>query len=777
MSMFRKALLYCGLEKEEYEGIRPLIDERNFSSTNIVSIAMLFFGCVFLLSRIVTGAPILFPYYFLIICAVLFLLTRAFFLKKANHLTLLFCYLQMCVVFVFAIILSSQGSNRENPSTSIIVFLALLPLIINDRPIRMFAVVSVFVVAYLICSSYVKIPSAHQDDIFNTLTFSILGMAVYLLISNRNVHEIYLRTKAAESDRLREEKRAADLANAAKSEFLANMSHEIRTPINAVLGMNEMILREVRKGDNAENVMPAEARAIFGNIRSYADSVQSAGENLLSIINDILDFSRIEAGKMEIVNGIYRLGSLISELDNMISFRARSKGLDFSIRADEFLPAGYYGDEVHIRQVLLNLLTNAVKYTHSGSVQLVIGKSDGATPAIGEKITLVISVVDTGIGIRREDIDKLFGKFERIDLESNSTVEGTGLGLAIARKLTEQMGGSIQVDSVFGQGSTFTVRLPQIVAVAEPIGDVQQMMQNIRTEDPGTRETFRAPDAAILIVDDTELNLRVATSLLQHTQIRIDTASGGAEAVEKCQANHYDLILMDQRMPQMEGTEALRLIRRQEGGRNLETPCICLTADAVNGARDRYIAEGFTDYLTKPISSRDLEAQMIRCLPPEKVTIVRSTAPEKENSTPNGPDREQVFAALQSAGADPASGMKYCQDDFAFYLSVLEDYAGEYGKKAADLQTYYDNRDWDQYSILVHSLKSTSKMIGADGLHEEARNLEEASRNRDTDTVLRNHGKFMEDYSKMTEAILSVITLLEGKTTPNDDVMEFDPEP
>ena len=769
MKSFRNTLLYCGLSKEEYEDIKPLIAERNHNFINIISLAMTGFGLIFLVERLLRGSTMLFPYLFLISCGLLSFLMGRFTLKKTGGMTLLFCYLQLIAIFIFAIILSSQGTNRENPSTSIIVFLALLPLTINDRPVRMFSVVTFFSVVYLICSAQVKVPEAHNADVMNTLTFSLTGMAVYLLISNRNVNEVYLRKKDAESDRLREEKRAADMANAAKSEFLANMSHEIRTPINAILGMNEIILRESRKGMEDAAPDPAASQSAFQGIFSDASVIQSAGHNLLSIINDILDFSKIEAGKMEIMEGGYHLNSVLNDVSNMIAFKAKEKGLAFRLKVDNTLPNQLYGDEVRVRQIITNLLTNAVKYTKTGSVLLSVGREGNEALEDGGTVRLVIAVQDTGIGIKAEDMDKLFSRFERMDLMKNSTVEGTGLGLAITRRLLDMMGGSIGAESVYGQGSTFTVSLPQKIVSKEPLGDFQEKYEKNMLESKTYQESFHAPEARVLIVDDTRMNLKVAMGLLKHTQIKADTAESGAEAITLCAEKQYDVILMDQRMPQMDGTEAMRRIREQQGGANAGTPFICLTADAVIGAREKYLAEGFTDYLTKPINGLALENMLLKYLPREKAHIVQQPGSEKTDTA-----ESDEFDGLRAVGIDPSAGLRFCQNDASFYRSILWEFAHSASEKMENLRQTYETQDWKNYAIFAHSLKSAARFIGASELSERAARMENAADNQNAPEILAEHAVLLARYEQTVAAIRACVS--SDDEMDDDEILEFMPQ-
>lgn len=632
------------------------------------------------------------------------------------------------------------------------------------------------------------------SEVWKQLTFNVLICMIiftlitfFYLIGRRNEQNYSRRIeemreeeqkKAYEAKTLKLEKEAADQANQAKSRFLADMSHEIRTPINAVLGMNEMILRESLQARNMGKPSTDASRSAFSNIISYSQNIESAGNNLLAIINNILDFSKIEAGRMDIVEGQYNLSSLLNDLSNMFYFKAKEKNLDFVIDVDESLPDKLFGDEVRVRQVITNILNNAVKYTEHGMVKLTL-RGDLHGPAEPEQnIDLRIEVQDTGVGIRPEDMDKLFTKFQRLDLKKNSTVEGTGLGLAITRRLLKMMGGNIELNSEYGKGSVFTITIPQKIVSSEPIGDFQTRFQTNVMEATSYRESFRAPEARILIVDDTKMNLTVAEGLLKNTAIQIDTACGGEKAVELAQTNAYDLILMDQRMPKMDGTEALHLIRAQTDGANRETPVICLTADALIGARERYLEEGFTDYLTKPIDGLTLEQMLIKYLPDEKVQIKQETEHDKEEAE-NVETGNSLFESLGAAGIDTQTGLRYCQNDEALYETLLNEYAQGADEKSRGLQEYYDARDWKNYAVLVHSLKSSSRMIGAVSLSEMAAKLETAADEGQEETIRLCHEGMMERYVSLTEAIRGIMGTkdeLAYETAEDEDILEFLPE-
>ena len=592
------------------------------------------------------------------------------------------------------------------------------------------------------------------------------------------------------SEQLTEAKIAAERANTAKSEFLANMSHEIRTPINAVLGMNEMLMREsLQIRDQVPKDQPELSEGLT-NITNYSGNIDSAGKNLLSIINDILDFSKIESGKMEITEANYKFSSVLNDLSNMISFKARDKGLEFVVDVDESLPDSLYGDEVRVRQVMTNLLNNAVKYTKEGSVTLFVGKKAAPEISEGDTIDLVISVKDTGIGIRDEDLGKLFGKFERVDLDKNSTVEGSGLGLAITKNLLELMHGRITVVSEYGKGSIFTAIFPQKVVSNEPVGDFKSKFEQSIKQQKAYRESFRAPEAHILIVDDTRMNLTVAVGLLKKTRMIIDTAASGQEAIELTKNIKYDLIFMDQRMPGMDGTETMNVIRSSQSNINSDTPFICLTADAVSGARSRYLAAGFTDFLSKPIDSKALEASLVKHLPKDKVMTVSEEEETRPVASPSGQEKnsgetktpadtsESKFSALLSGAIDPDAGLRFCSGDEELYSSVLRDYALSYEEKTKGLGEFLAAKDFKNYAILVHSLKSTSKTIGAAELSQIALRMENAANEGDEETLNKEHGPMLGLYAKAVSAIRAFDpeAAAPAGDGPDDGALEFAPD-
>ena len=608
--------------------------------------------------------------------------------------------------------------------------------------------------------------------------FPIIYLANLILdaicLVNYHVSVLKLMDYAKQMVKSKEE---ADRANRGKSDFLSNMSHEIRTPINAVLGMNEMILRESL---NANANLPEDeekVKQIFGDICKYSGNIESAGNNLLYLINDILDFSKIESGKMQLVETDYKLSSVLNDVSNMIFFKAKDKGLDFDVDVDSDIPDDLHGDEIRVRQIIINLLNNAVKYTKEGHVHLKVSGQKVSGSSSKEAIGLTITVSDTGIGIKEEDIQKLFTKFERVDLEQNSTVEGTGLGLAITKNLLEMMGGKIDVKSVYNEGSTFTVYLPQIVESDEPVGDFRKKFdESIQTMDVYV-ESFHAPDARILIVDDTKMNLVVVEGLLNHTGLKIDTATSGEESIRMAKDNKYDIILMDQRMPGMNGTEAMQRIRDQKGV-NTDTPFICLTADAISGAKERYMKAGFADYITKPIDYKALEKMLINYLPDDKVVINRSKkeATASDNVKTVSTDLSKEYNMLQDAGISVETGMKYCNRNWEFYVSVIRDYVAGYDEKYENLKKYYDQKDWDGYGTTVHALKSTSKTIGAIELSDVAADLEKAAGEPDTSYLTGKHEDMMKQYEDLIGSIKTIFPDFAEAGEDSYDILEFSPD-
>lgn len=542
-----------------------------------------------------------------------------------------------------------------------------------------------------------------------------------------------------------EQMEIADNANKAKSSFLANMSHEIRSPINAIIGLDEMIIRESREQD----------------VVGYASDIMTSSKTLLSIINDILDFSKVEEGKMEIIPIQYEIGEAISDLINMVSDRIVDKGLQFIVKVDERMPRLLMGDEIRIKQCILNILTNAVKYTERGKVTFEVMYDDISD----DEIALKIRVSDTGIGMKQEDLDKLFSPFDRIEEKRNRKIEGTGLGMSITSKLLELMDSKLEVESVYGEGSTFFFSVKQGIVSSEPLGDFYTKNNQKKSEVGTYKEKFHAPDADVLVIDDTEINLAVFTSLLKETKIKIDTASSGKEGIELTKSKHYDAIFIDHMMPEMDGIQTLHYMKDNHLVDN--TICVVLTANAVAGVREMYIGEGFDDYLSKPIYPDLLEQRLMEWLPDEKIL-----SPDGDESPMDNPkDELSILEGIE--GLDVKEGLDYSAS-YDNYLIVLRVFRDTAEGKAEEIRECFNTEDWEGYTIKVHALKSSARVIGAKDLSELARSLEEAGNNKDIVTINKNTYELLKQYEDMANSLQILDKSGDDSLPPLDEAMRKD---
>lgn len=551
-----------------------------------------------------------------------------------------------------------------------------------------------------------------------------LGIIFMSLIVAEIVNSLITEQNHRLLDALRKEKRSqqeAEAANMAKSSFLANMSHEIRTPINAILGMNEMILREEKD--------PA--------IRGYAGNIQASGNSLLSIVSDVLDISKIESGKLEIIPVDYEVNSLISDCCNLAAGRAKAKELELLVECADNVPMKLCGDETHIRQIIVNLLTNAVKYTEKGTVKLIVSGrfTDGG-------FVLKVDVSDTGIGIAEENLPQLFTQFQRFDLQRNRNIEGTGLGLSIVKRLCDLMSGTITARSVLGSGSTFTVELPQKVVDSTPCGGVN--LNYSAGAEHEYHHSFEAPEAKILAVDDLPVNLLVIANLLKETRIKIDTAGSGRECLDKCSQQKYDLILMDHMMPEMDGVLTFEKLHGDKSSPNFETPVIMLTANALAGMREQYMDVGFADYVSKPVRGAKLEEAIRRNLPESLIKPASPEIPAEAVSTePSG--FADICSAVPELNVNAA--LQYCCGSAELLNDLLHDFTEN--DHFSDLKAAFEEKRWEDYRRHAHSLKSTSLMIGLTGLSERARASELALKGGCTEFAELNHDSLIEEYSAL----------------------------
>lgn len=568
-----------------------------------------------------------------------------------------------------------------------------------------------------------------------------------------NYGKIYIVTDITEiyqyTIRLEQQSVIAEQANRAKSDFLAKMSHEIRTPINSVLGMNEMILRESQEE----------------NIRNYAWDVKSSANALLSLINEILDLSKIESGKLEILPIEYEMNSLLNDVVQMIYVRAKEKGLKLEVQVQETLPNRLFGDDVRIRQILTNLLTNAVKYTREGSVTLSVSGS------VKEKhVILHYEVCDTGIGIKEEDMPKLYASFERIEEDRNRGIEGTGLGMSIVIDLLLLMNSRLQVESVYGKGSKFWFDLEQEVVNDEAIGNFEERSRPTAQKQQ-YRAMFTAPDAKVLVVDDSDINRNVFRNLLKQTKVRITDAASGVQCLDILQKEPFDVIFLDHMMPGMDGVETLHRMKELEGNLSADAPVIVLTANAVTGAKERYLAEGFDDFLSKPIVPEKLEEMLKEYLPGESIHAAEERG-EGLSKTLDAENTGQTDSLPQMEEFDLAYARMNLRDDELIRQTMLGVYHAMSGEAqllerlAAEIGERKDGA-LKQYRIRVHNLKSTTATVGALLLSKLARLSEVAAIEEDIDKLLKLHPILIEEMKKH-EQRLQVLAENSGKKRPGD---------
>ena len=587
-------------------------------------------------------------------------------------------------------------------------------------------------------------------DVLLSLFTASLGILIIMFSLETPDYHMLMKTME-ELEKTKEEaeqaREKAEAANQTKNEFLANMSHEIRTPINALLGYNEMIMRETQESRTAE----------------YTMNIQAAGRTLLSLINDILDFANVDKGKLKLQNAPYSVLSLLQDMIIYAEYSTEKKNLELRLSIDEKLPQELSGDVVRLMQIFNNLISNAIKYTQEGFVEVVI-----EWQAIDEQQgKMSVRIKDSGIGMKAEDVKKISESFVRFDKRKNYNIQGLGLGLPIVTRLLDLMDGRLEVESQYEKGSTFSFHIKQEIVNAAPIGKVERGNEKNLIWQFREGDKFTAPDARILAVDDNEMNLDLLKRILKETQVSVDTAFNGEKALKLLEENQYDLIFLDHMMPVLDGVETLKEIKK----RNLcpGVPIIVLTANAVAGEKEAYLAAGFDAYLSKPIVGKQLEEVVKKYLPDNLIIEENVTIDSADKMVVEQNEKEKSFLERLSF-LDTETGMGYCCNSEEFYKEMLTVYLNT--EKRDAICEFYDKGDWENYRIEVHALKSTSLSIGAIQLSEQAKQLEMAAKEGDIAYIEENHEDAMEEYKEILSQLDNVINEKEEEIEPVSEEQE-----
>lgn len=565
------------------------------------------------------------------------------------------------------------------------------------------------IVAALIVEIVVSVYQAfHPQALLSGMGIMLIDLSFYLTMENPDIALVA---------QVQEEKKKAEAANEAKSVFLSNMSHEIRTPMNAVVGMTELMLRT----------------EITTEQKDYLINIKNSGNALVSIINDILDISKIESGKMELSPEDYDMNSMLKDIRMLIENRIDTKPISLLYEIDPAIPKRMYGDGLRIRQILINLLNNAVKFTEEGHVKL---KMDLVSMA-EDDIKVKISVSDTGQGIRKEDLSKLFEAFEQVDKEKNRGKEGTGLGLAISSDLIRMMGGKLEVSSTYGEGSQFYFTIQQKPAICE-VSEAKEESEN--------RE-FTAPSAKVLVVDDSKINLKIAVGLLNPLQMEVDTAENGTQALEMVQEKEYDIIFMDHMMPGMDGIETTKRMRQLPVKYVEEVPIIAFTANAMKEAEQSFYAAGMNGFIPKPIEVDDLFRAVRQFLPVQKVVF------SERDRIPFIAPMDSGQKEMELPGIDVQEGVRHAGST-EFYMEVLSDFYLLIDTKSLKIERCIEDELWRDYTVEVHALKTNARLIGAKELSKEFARLEQFGNEEAVEAIRQETPKVLAHYGEYKEVLL-----------------------
>lgn len=540
--------------------------------------------------------------------------------------------------------------------------------------------------------------------------FLVLGLIFLLVMAILNTGQDLLYTE--------KKRQQALAAKEAQAKFLANMSHEIRTPINAVIGMNEMILRE------SNDVV----------IQGYAHNIQSASNMLLGLVNDILDFSKIESGQLELVEDTYSVDKVIMDELILLKTKIDKKPIEIKVELDENMPSKLYGDELRIKQIFTNLLSNAVKYTKEGTIML---RGD-FNWIDDEKIEMIFSIADTGMGIKEEDLSKLFTSFKRLEINKNRAIEGTGLGLNITKQLVELMYGRINVESEYGKGSTFTIVIPQKVVDKQAVGKFEESSRQRTEESINTNGLFTAPDATVLVVDDNEMNLELMKELLKRTMINVDLVGSGKKCLEYTKNKKYDIIFMDHMMPDMDGIETLHILRSDKNNINHSSIVIVLTANVNAGIREKYQEEGFDDYFSKPIQVNELDKLLMNYLPKNLVNKKVSEGDVEKNTKKDCIKNEDDLLFI-----DFNVALLNCSNSDEIYKKSKLSFCNSAREYVTKIFDFAENCEWDEYAITMQNLKNSALNIGAVNFAELSKKHEQAANEKNIHFILSQYEEYI----------------------------------